>query len=75
MSTILGTPATITGTVTAKAGTQVLCTITLVGNGGTCTLTARELHGNHTYRIYGVFSGSTTFATSTSDNQLYRVIG
>jgi hypothetical protein len=75
LSTVSGTPATITGTVKAMAGSQVLCVITLASNGGHCTLTARELHGHHTYRIYGVYSGSATYATSTSDNQLYRIIG
>jgi hypothetical protein len=74
VSTVTGTPATITGTVNAMAGSQVLCTITLASNQGHCTLTARELHGYHTYRIYGVYMGSTTFAKSTSDNQLYRII-
>jgi hypothetical protein len=75
MSTVAGTTATITGTVQAMAGTQVLCTITLIANGGTCNLTSRELSGHHTYRIFGVYSGSTTYAASTSDNQLYRIIG
>jgi hypothetical protein len=75
VSTVSGTPATITGTVTPMAGNQVLCTITLSSNSGHCTLSARELHGHHTYRIYGVFSGSTTYAASNSDNQLYRIIG
>ena len=75
VSTVTGSPAAITGTVTAMAGSQVLCTITLVSNQGHCTLTARELHGHHTYRLYGVYAGSTTYAKSTSDNQLYRIIG
>jgi hypothetical protein len=75
VSTISGAPAAITGTVEAMAGSQVLCTITLVANQGQCALTARELRGHHTYRIFGVYSGSTTYATSKSDNQLYRVIG
>ena len=75
MSTIPATVATITGTVNAMAGNQVLCTITLVLNQGHCSLTGRELKGHHTYRIYAVYSGSTTYATSTSDNQLYRIIG
>ncbi len=75
VSTVTGTPATIAGTVKAMAGSQVLCTITLVSNQGNCTLTAKELHGHHTYRIYAVYAGSPTYATSTSDNQLYRIIG
>jgi hypothetical protein len=75
VSTVAGTPATISGTVNAMAGTQVLCTITLVSNQGHCTLSARELRGHHTYRIYGVYSGATSYAKSTSDNQLYRIIG
>src|SRR5665213_2014629 len=73
VSTVSGAPATITGTVNAKAGNQVLCTITLVSNQGRCTLTARELLGHHKYRIYGVYAGSATYAKSTSDNQLYRI--
>jgi len=75
VSTVSGTPATITGTVKVMAGSQVLCTIPLTSNDGRCTLTARQLKGHHTYRIYGVYAGSTNFATSTSDNQLYRIIG
>jgi Bacterial Ig-like domain (group 3) len=75
VSTVLGTPAAITGTVKVMAGSQLLCTITLASNGGSCTLSARQLKGNHTYRIYGVYAGSTNYATSTSDNQLYRIIG
>ena len=74
MSPIFGGPAAITGTVKAMAGSQVLCTITLSSNQGHCGLTARELHGHHTYRIYAIYSGSPNYATSTSDNQLYRVI-
>jgi len=75
LSTVPGTLATITGSVKAMAGSQVLCTITLASNHGSCTLTPRELRGHHTYRIYAVYTGSTTYATSTSDNQLYRIIG
>jgi hypothetical protein len=75
VSTVSGTPAAITGTVKVQAGSQVLCTIPLTSNGGTCTLTARQLKGHHTYRIYGVYAASTDYATSTSDNQLYRIIG
>jgi hypothetical protein len=75
VSTVSGTAATITGSVKVMAGNQTLCTIPLTSNNQTCTLTARELRGNHTYRIFGVYSGSTNYATSTSDNQLYRIIG
>jgi hypothetical protein len=75
VTTVVGTPATITGTVKAMAGSQVLCTITLASSGGQCTLTAHELKGHHTYRIYAVYAASTSFATSTSDGQLYRIIG
>jgi hypothetical protein len=75
VSPVFGGPAAITGTVKAMAGSQVLCTITLAANHGHCALTSRELRGHHTYRIYAVYTGSATYATSTSDNQLYRVIG
>jgi len=75
VSTVLGTPGTILGTVKAMAGSQVLCTITLASNQGQCSLSSHQLNGHHTYRIYAVYSGSTTDATSTSDNQLYRIVG
>lgn len=75
VTTIFGAPGTITGTVKAMAGSQVLCVITLASNGGSCTLTPTELAGHHTYRIFAVYSGSTTYATSSSDNQLYRIVG
>jgi hypothetical protein len=75
VATASGTPATITGTVKVMAGSQVLCEISLGSNQGTCSLTAKQLKGHHTYRIYGVYAGSTSYATSTSDNQLYRIIG
>lgn len=74
VSPIIGPVTPITGTVDAIAGNQVLCVITLSANGGRCTLTARELANHHTYRIYAMYMGSTTFAKSTSDNQLYRII-
>ena len=75
VTTVDGTAATITGNVNVMASNQVLCTIALASNQGRCTLTARELGGHHTYRIYSVYEGSTTYAKSTSDNQLYRIIG
>jgi hypothetical protein len=75
VSTVSGTPATITGTIKVMAGSQVLCTISLTSNDGKCSLTARQLKGHHTYRIFGVYTGSTNYATSTSDNQLYRIVG
>ena len=75
VSTVTGTPARISGTVDAMAGTKVLCVITLASNGGHCSLTGRELASHHTYRLYGVYVGSTTYAKSISDNQLYRIIG
>ena len=75
VSTVIGTRATITGNVEAMAGQQILCVIALSSNGGRCTLSAAELGGHHTYRIYGVYLGSMTYAKSTSDNQLYRIIG
>jgi large repetitive protein len=75
VSTVSGAAATITGTVKVMAGSQVLCTIPLTSNGGRCTLSARELNRDHTYRLFGVYVGSTNYATSTSDNQLYRIIG
>jgi len=75
VSTVIGTPATITGNVEVLAGHQILCVIALSSNGGRCMLSAAELGGYHTYRIYSVYMGSTTYAKSTSDNQLYRIIG
>lgn len=75
ISTVNGTPATITGTINAMAGNQVVCRIAIVSNQGHCTLSARTLGGRHTYRLYADYMGSANYAASKSDNQLYRIIG
>lgn len=64
----------VTGRVRAMAGRETLCVITLAGNRGRCHLSAQQLHP-HTYRIYAVYEGTSSFATSRSGKHLYRVIG
>ncbi len=61
-----GTP---TGTVAIDNGPTTLCTVTLSGGTGTCTLTASQLAPN-TYSITAVFSpANANFATSPSTAQ------
>src|SRR5581483_4151810 len=59
-SSLPGTPG---GTVTVKAGTTVLCTLTLPG---TCSLTSAQL-GAATYTsVAGTYNGDSNFTGSTS---------
>ncbi len=61
-----GTP---TGTVAIDNGPTTLCTVTLSGGTGTCTLSASQLAPN-TYSVSGVFSPTNAnFATSNSTTQ------
>lgn len=62
-----------TGQVALMAGNATLCTVTLSAGAGRCSLTAREL-SVRTFRIYAVYLGAGLFASSTSDNHLYRVV-
>jgi hypothetical protein len=57
-----GTP---TGKVTVKAGSASLCTITLGGGTGSCTLAARKLRPG-TYQLTASYGGDTAYNGSTS---------
>jgi hypothetical protein len=64
-----GTPA---GKVDVKAGSVILCTITLSGGKGTCSPTASKLAAG-TYQVAATYAGSTAFAASTSPNKTLTV--
>jgi hypothetical protein len=64
-----GTP---TGKVTIKAGATSVCVITLKGGKGTCTLTARQLAAG-TYHLTAGYSGTASFAVSTSTSKTLTV--
>jgi hypothetical protein len=57
-----GTPA---GKVTVRAGSTVACVITLAGGAGSCALPATRLAVG-TYQLAASYSGSASFAASTS---------
>jgi hypothetical protein len=57
-----GTP---TGTVTVKAGSTTLCTITLAGAKGACTLRASQLKAGQ-YQLFAAYGGSDTYDRSAS---------
>jgi hypothetical protein len=64
-----GTPG---GKVTVKAGSVILCTITLSGGKGTCSPTASKLAAG-TYQLTATYAGSTAFAASTSAKKTLTV--
>lgn len=53
------------GKVTVKAGSVKLCTITLKGGKGGCTLTAKKLHAG-TYHLVASYPGSAMLAKSAT---------
>jgi hypothetical protein len=61
---VSGTPAP-TGTVTVKAGTTTVCTITLASGKGSCTPTASKLAVG-TYQLTASYPGVPPYAASTS---------
>jgi hypothetical protein len=61
-----------TGRVTIKASTTTLCTISLSGAKGSCTLSAKELHAG-AYSLVATYSGSTNFKGSTSAKETLTV--
>ena len=64
--TVSTTGATPTGTVAIERGSTTLCTITLSGGTGTCTLSASQLAAG-TYSIAAVYDpANSNFATSSS---------
>jgi hypothetical protein len=60
-----GTPP---GKVTVRAGSTVVCVITLVSGAGSCTLTARQLAPG-SYPLSASYPGSTDFTSSASAKQ------
>ena len=56
-----------TGTVTVKAGSTVLCTITLVRGRGSCSPSADALPGGQTYPIEAFYNGDANFSPSHSN--------
>jgi hypothetical protein len=65
-----GTPAT--GTVTVASGTTPVCTITLVGGTGKCTLTGSQL-AIGSYPLTATYNGDNTHATSADTTQTLTV--
>ena len=66
-----GTPA---GTVAVKAGTRVVCTITLKAGKGSCALAARELKAG-TYKLTATYLGKGGFTGSASAARMLKVTG
>ena len=64
-----GTPA---GTVTVKAGTRTVCTITLKSGKGSCALTAKEFKRG-TYQLTASYPGKSGFTGSTSAPKKLKV--
>ncbi|MGD0701478.1 MAG: Ig-like domain-containing protein [Trebonia sp.] len=64
-----GTPA---GTVTIKAGTRTVCTLTLKSGKGSCALTAKELKPG-TYQLAASYPGKGGFTGSASARRTLKV--
>jgi hypothetical protein len=65
-----GAPA---GTVTVKAGTRTVCTVTLASGTGSCTLTAAQLPPGIQH-LTATYNGSAGFAPSTSAAKTLTVV-
>ena len=61
-----------TGRVTIKASTTTLCTTSLSGAKGSCTLSAKKLKAG-TYNVVVAYGGSTNFKGSTSAKESFTV--
>ena len=64
-----GTPA---GAVTVKAGPVTVCTISLKGGKGTCTLGASKLRPG-TYKLVARYGGRSPYAASASAKRTLTV--
>jgi hypothetical protein len=64
--------ASPTGQVAIKAGTTMICTITLANGKGSCTLTASKLAVG-THQLTATYSGDATHARSTSPKKTLTV--
>jgi hypothetical protein len=60
---------TLTGTVTIKIKSTVLCTISLAKGAGSCTLAAKRLKPG-TYSLTAAYGGSTYHAAATATKTL-----
>jgi subtilase family serine protease len=65
-----GTPG---GTVTVKAGSKILCTITLSQGSGSCKLSASKLAVG-SYSVVATYAGNADFETSTSPTRKLKVV-
>ena len=70
---VIGATITPTGTVTIKAGSTVLCTITLVNGRGSCSPPANALPAGH-YVVVAYYSGDGTYSPAQSRPRQLEVI-
>jgi YVTN family beta-propeller protein len=69
-----GGSITPTGSVKVKKGTTTLCTVTLSGGTGKCSMTATKLPKVlATYSVEAAYAGSTTVAASTSSSSSLEI--
>ena len=64
--------STPSGTVTVNESSTTLCTITLSGAKGSCTLTPNQIKAG-TYSLVATYGGSTNFEGSTSSKETFTV--
>jgi hypothetical protein len=62
-----------TGKVTIRAGTTVICTISLSKGAGTCILSTTRLKAG-TYHLTATYSGDVNYAPSTSVVRVLKVV-
>jgi hypothetical protein len=70
---VIGAADAPTGTVTIKAGSTVLCTITLVNGHGSCSPPANALPAGH-YVVVAYYSGDSTYSPAQSHPRQLEVI-
>jgi len=71
---VVGATNVPTGTVTIKAGSTVLCTITLVNGHGSCSPPANALPAGH-YVVVAYYGGDGTYSPAQSHPRQLEVIG
>jgi Bacterial Ig-like domain (group 3) len=71
---VIGSRNTPTGTVTIKADSTVLCTITLVNGRGSCSPSASALPAGN-YEVVASYSGDSNFSPASSLPQELRIVG
>ncbi len=70
---VIGATNAPTGTVTIKAGSTVLCTITLVNGRGSCSPPANALPAGH-YVVVAYYNGDGTYSPAQSQPRQLEVI-